>query len=159
MHKSRLLINNVQKKMHMNSYDIVQKIENLQKYNNHDPNIIIIKVYKIYNNLDIRQQKNKFIINSLLNCFTKKFLIQKKININNDIITTTGNRIERKCLHIWGQRLCLCQFLDWLDSHKYKCIQSNLFKSPLYPEDNKNNKNNAYSALIENENIYNNYSQ
>eukprot|EP01083_Nonionella_stella_P268385 907260_1 len=45
-------------------------------------------------------------------------------DINNGIITQTGNRLTRKCLHMWGQRLCLCQFLDWLDSHKYKCLQN-----------------------------------
>merc|ERR1712113_1087700 len=44
--------------------------------------------------------------------------------INNGIVTKTGTRISRKCLHMWGQRLCLCQFLDWMDSHKYKCIQN-----------------------------------
>merc|ERR1712228_959732 len=25
---------------------------------------------------------------------------------------------------MWGQRLCLCQFLDWMDSHKYKCLKN-----------------------------------
>ena len=44
--------------------------------------------------------------------------------IDHEILTTNGNSIDRKCMHMWGQRLCLCQFLDWLDSHKYKCLQN-----------------------------------
>eukprot|EP01083_Nonionella_stella_P283177 963721_1 len=38
-----------------------------------------------------------------------------------EFTTTNGKRIGQKCLHMWGQRLCLCQFLGWLDSSKYKC--------------------------------------
>eukprot|EP01084_Bolivina_argentea_P213811 363032_1 len=35
-----------------------------------------------------------------------------------------GNQITRKCMNMWGHRLCLCQFLNWMDSHKYKCLPS-----------------------------------
>eukprot|EP01083_Nonionella_stella_P167080 560633_1 len=41
--------------------------------------------------------------------------------VNTDILTASGNKLTRKCMHMWGHRLCLCQFLDWMDSHKYKC--------------------------------------
>merc|ERR1711933_325516 len=41
--------------------------------------------------------------------------------INDSIVTLHGNQITRKCMHMWGRRLCLCQFLGWMDSHKYKC--------------------------------------
>lgn len=44
--------------------------------------------------------------------------------IDNHIISDSGNDINRKCLHMWGQRLCLCQFLGWMDSNKYKCLPS-----------------------------------
>merc|ERR1712048_42489 len=44
--------------------------------------------------------------------------------VASQITTSGGNTLTRKCLHMWGQRLCLCQFLDWMDSHKYKCTQS-----------------------------------
>ena len=27
---------------------------------------------------------------------------------------------------MWGQRLCLCQFLNWIDTRKYKCLPSGL---------------------------------
>ena len=45
--------------------------------------------------------------------------------------TVHGNRVTRKCLHMWGQRLCLCQFLNWMDSHKYKCLPSGGFGGDL----------------------------
>ena len=63
--------------------------------------------------------------------------------IDNEIITMNGNSISRKCMHMWGQRLCLCQFLGWLDSHKYKCIQNtqnvleqsnSMLSSPYIPQ-------------------------
>jgi len=38
------------------------------------------------------------------------------------ITTIHGNLITRKCLHMWGKRLCLCQFLNWMDSRRYKCL-------------------------------------
>merc|ERR1712156_877190 len=44
--------------------------------------------------------------------------------VASEITTSGGNTLTRKCLHMWGQRLCLCQFLGWMDSHKYKCTQS-----------------------------------
>merc|ERR1719300_2079059 len=35
---------------------------------------------------------------------------------------TDGREIRRKCLHIWKGRLCLCQFLGWIDDgKKYHC--------------------------------------
>merc|ERR1719242_794535 len=35
---------------------------------------------------------------------------------------TDGREIRRKCLHIWNGRLCLCQFLGWIDDgKKYHC--------------------------------------
>merc|ERR1719244_1156697 len=27
-------------------------------------------------------------------------------------------------MHLWGDRLCLCQFLGWMDSNKYQCQQT-----------------------------------
>ena len=36
--------------------------------------------------------------------------------------TWEGTAIQRKCLHLWKHRLCLCQFLGWMDTNKYKCI-------------------------------------
>jgi len=36
--------------------------------------------------------------------------------------TWEGTAIRRKCLFLWRHRLCLCQFLGWLDTNKYKCI-------------------------------------
>ena len=38
------------------------------------------------------------------------------------ITTIHGNLVTRKCLHMWGKRLCLCQFLNWMDSRRYKCL-------------------------------------
>merc|ERR1712190_531773 len=29
-------------------------------------------------------------------------------------------------MHMWGRRLCLCQFLDFIDSHKYKCTPTSV---------------------------------
>merc|ERR1712228_440749 len=37
------------------------------------------------------------------------------------ITSESGAKIQRKCLHMWQHRLCLCQFLEWIDSPKYKC--------------------------------------
>ena len=42
--------------------------------------------------------------------------------VTTSVATLGGHTITRKCLHMWGQRLCLCQFLNWLDSRKYKCL-------------------------------------
>ena len=36
--------------------------------------------------------------------------------------TWEGTSIRRKCLHLWKHRLCLCQFLGWMDTNKYQCI-------------------------------------
>merc|ERR1712129_93991 len=38
-----------------------------------------------------------------------------------EVDTFSGNKVQRKCLHMWGQRLCLCQFLGWMDSRKFQC--------------------------------------
>eukprot|EP01083_Nonionella_stella_P190597 705852_1 len=38
-----------------------------------------------------------------------------------EIETLSGNFVQRKCLHVWGQRLCLCQFLAFLDNRKFQC--------------------------------------
>eukprot|EP01084_Bolivina_argentea_P143590 252094_1 len=38
------------------------------------------------------------------------------------IKTENGRIIQRKCLHMWKHRLCLCQFLEWIDDAKYKCF-------------------------------------
>merc|ERR1712087_220342 len=51
------------------------------------------------------------------------------------IQTFSGNTLQRKCLHMWGQRLCLCQFLGWLDSRKFQCqAKSNRFYNPMMPQ-------------------------
>jgi len=42
--------------------------------------------------------------------------------ITPSVTTIHGNVITRKCLHMWGKRLCLCQFLNWIDSRRYKCL-------------------------------------
>merc|ERR1712087_750806 len=36
--------------------------------------------------------------------------------------TWEGTAIQRKCLNLWKHRLCLCQFLGWMDTNKYQCI-------------------------------------
>merc|ERR1712130_874738 len=46
--------------------------------------------------------------------------------INSQIVTLHGNQITRKCMHMWGHRLCLCQFLNFIDSRKYKCLPTGL---------------------------------
>jgi len=43
-------------------------------------------------------------------------------SVSPSIVTFSGHSLRRKCLHMWGQRLCLCQFLNWMDSKKYKCL-------------------------------------
>ena len=43
-------------------------------------------------------------------------------NVSKRIKTKFGHTLTRKCLHMWGQRLCFCQFLDWIDDQKYKCM-------------------------------------
>merc|ERR1712173_483172 len=40
---------------------------------------------------------------------------------SDEITSESGAKIQRKCLHMWKERLCLCQFLEWIDSPKYKC--------------------------------------
>eukprot|EP01083_Nonionella_stella_P040311 109477_1 len=53
-------------------------------------------------------------------------------DIQHGMVTTkNGNRISRKCLHMWGQRLCLCQFLDWIDSSKYQCVRNAPYTAPV----------------------------
>eukprot|EP01084_Bolivina_argentea_P000447 846_1 len=39
----------------------------------------------------------------------------------NTITTNKGHQVARKCLHLMGGRLCLCQFLSWIDSSQYHC--------------------------------------
>jgi len=39
-----------------------------------------------------------------------------------EVKTWEGTSIRRKCLHLWKHRLCLCQFLGWMDTNKYQCI-------------------------------------
>eukprot|EP01083_Nonionella_stella_P068705 182630_1 len=41
--------------------------------------------------------------------------------LSDKIKTESGRTIQRKCLHMWHHRLCLCQFLEWIDDAKYKC--------------------------------------
>ena len=44
--------------------------------------------------------------------------------VDHSIFTNSGHELQRKCMHMWGQRLCLCQFLDWMDTEKFKCQQN-----------------------------------
>eukprot|EP00487_Bulimina_marginata_P005327 TRINITY_DN2309_c1_g1_i1.p1 TRINITY_DN2309_c1_g1~~TRINITY_DN2309_c1_g1_i1.p1 ORF type:complete len:164 (-),score=8.74 TRINITY_DN2309_c1_g1_i1:529-1020(-) len=39
--------------------------------------------------------------------------------INEEILTAGGKLLTRKCLHMWGHRLCLCQFfgLFWIPAN------------------------------------------
>merc|ERR1711978_470748 len=46
-----------------------------------------------------------------------------------EFTTSEGDRIGQKCMHMWGQRLCLCQFLGWMDSNKYQCQQTRYMTS------------------------------
>merc|ERR1712110_1378850 len=50
------------------------------------------------------------------------------------MISTDGRSIRRKCLHIWKGRLCLCQFLGWIDNgknnKKYHCIYHQIDEVP-----------------------------
>ena len=43
-------------------------------------------------------------------------------SVSKRIQTKSGHLMTRKCLSMWGKRLCLCQFLDWIDGRKYKCL-------------------------------------
>ena len=45
--------------------------------------------------------------------------------------TWEGTHIQRKCLHLWKHRLCLCQFLGWMDTNKYQCIYHKRSWSPI----------------------------
>merc|ERR1712126_384573 len=47
--------------------------------------------------------------------------------------TFSGRSVERKCLHMWGQRLCLCQFLGWMDSRKFQCQAKGAMFNPVGP--------------------------
>jgi len=51
--------------------------------------------------------------------------------VNSAILTNGGKRLTRKCMHMWGRRLCLCQFLGWMDNHKYKCTTTSVSESAL----------------------------
>merc|ERR1712087_1105058 len=44
--------------------------------------------------------------------------------VQKNIVSASGAPMTRKCMHMWGDRLCLCQFLGWLDSNKYRCAPS-----------------------------------
>merc|ERR1719334_2479525 len=49
-----------------------------------------------------------------------------------EFTTSEGDRIGQKCMHMWGQRLCLCQFLGWMDSRKFQCqAKGSTFYSPV----------------------------
>eukprot|EP01083_Nonionella_stella_P066233 174216_1 len=44
-------------------------------------------------------------------------------NAVEDMVAWDGRGIRRKCLTLWKKRLCLCQFLGWLDGpEKYHCL-------------------------------------
>eukprot|EP00485_Elphidium_margaritaceum_P010865 CAMPEP_0202691126 /NCGR_PEP_ID=MMETSP1385-20130828/5922_1 /ASSEMBLY_ACC=CAM_ASM_000861 /TAXON_ID=933848 /ORGANISM="Elphidium margaritaceum" /LENGTH=941 /DNA_ID=CAMNT_0049346481 /DNA_START=123 /DNA_END=2948 /DNA_ORIENTATION=+ len=47
--------------------------------------------------------------------------------ITPSVMTVHGHQITRKCMHMWGHRLCLCQFLNWIDGRKYKCVPTSGF--------------------------------
>ncbi len=51
--------------------------------------------------------------------------------ITPQVTTIHDNIITRNCLHLWAKRLCLCQFLNWIDSPKYKCLPTQYAKSEL----------------------------
>merc|ERR1712129_574243 len=38
-----------------------------------------------------------------------------------EIQTLNGNHLQRRCMHMWGQRLCLCQFMAFMDNRKFQC--------------------------------------
>merc|ERR1712048_1510570 len=42
-----------------------------------------------------------------------------------EIQTLSGNHLHRKCMHMWGQRLCLCQFMAFMDNRKFQCQPRN----------------------------------
>merc|ERR1712176_503351 len=70
--------------------------------------------------------------------------------IDDEIETMSGNKLQRKCLHMWGQRLCLCKFMAFLDNRKFQCQprSNRRFYNPMGPSPlpmmmappNKNNK-------------------
>merc|ERR1712087_780750 len=47
--------------------------------------------------------------------------------------TLSGRTVRRKCLRMWGQRLCLCQFLGWMDSRKFQCQQKGAMFNDFNP--------------------------
>eukprot|EP01084_Bolivina_argentea_P122195 216565_1 len=61
------------------------------------------------------------------------------------IKTDKGREMERRCMHMMGGRLCLCQFLQWIDSPQYHCqpkenIMFNPNKISQVKGDGNNNK-------------------
>eukprot|EP01084_Bolivina_argentea_P193322 331684_1 len=73
-HKSTLLANNAKhsenrnsKMNEIDSYDAVQKIKTLQKYNQQN---MVIKAFEIYNNLQ-PSQKKEVVMNAVLDCCKK----------------------------------------------------------------------------------------
>merc|ERR1712129_435336 len=62
--------------------------------------------------------------------------------IDDEIETMSGNKLQRKCLHMWGQRLCLCQFMAFLDNRKFQCQprSNRRFYNPMGPSPNNHNK-------------------
>ena len=61
----------------LNSYDVVRKIKELQRYNK--PNLIK-EVFKIYNNLTATQKNEEMVINEVLNC-SKKSVHKSKMDV------------------------------------------------------------------------------
>merc|ERR1712130_91554 len=54
--------------------------------------------------------------------------------IDDEIETMAGNKLQRKCMHMWGQRLCLCQFMAFFDNRKFQCQpRNNRFYNPMGP--------------------------
>eukprot|EP01084_Bolivina_argentea_P276182 471213_1 len=59
--------------------------------------------------------------------YDKEWNIDEEWDEISTLYSSKGDVIRRKCLQIWGGKLCLCQFLSWLDNdyvdqRKYHCI-------------------------------------
>ena len=49
------------------------------------------------------------------------------------ITTDKGRDVEKRCMHMMGGRLCLCQFLQWIDSPQYHCHPQGSFFDMMGP--------------------------
>ena len=72
---------------------------------------------------------------------------EQEMNEVDAIKTDKGRDVERRCMHMMGGRLCLCQFLGWIDSPQYHCHPQTPFVGMMPQKTKKIEKGKVSNAM------------